>query len=173
MNELNAKMLHKKFHYSNGKLFHKTSPAANVKIGDVVGCDNGDGYWVTTIDSKRYKIHQLIFMMFFGYIPKCIDHINRDPSDNRFANLRAVEPSYNQVNTTKRINFDGKKTSSEFKGVCWNKKNSNWMSKISKHGKQIYLGSFKHEIDAARAYNEKAIELYGNHIIINNIEEEL
>jgi group I intron endonuclease len=48
-----------------------------------------------------------------------------------------------------------------------------WISSIVKNKKEIYLGSFFTEIQAALAYNKKAIELYGEDARINilSIEE--
>ena len=46
------------------------------------------------------------------------------------------------------------------------------MAKIPFNGKSIYIGKFKNEIDAAKAYNAKAIELYGDKARLNIIPEE-
>lgn len=61
--------------------------------------------------------------------------------------------------------------SSQYRGVCWNKRSSCWQTNIrAPRGKTIYLGLFNREIDAAIAYNTKAIELYGDEAILNKIK---
>ena len=63
-------------------------------------------------------------------------------------------------------------SSSIYIGVFYVKRNKNWMAKIPFNGKSIYIGKFKNEIDAAKAYNAKAIELYGDKARLNIIPEE-
>ena len=63
------------------------------------GCLGKDGYLAIGLDSQIYRSHRLAWKMAHGVDPtKTIDHINRDPLDNRIANLRDVcmlEQSYN------------------------------------------------------------------------------
>jgi hypothetical protein len=40
----------------------------------------------------------MIFLYTYGYLPSCIDHINRDSTDDRPANLRAATPALNARN---------------------------------------------------------------------------
>jgi hypothetical protein len=75
----------------------------------------------------------------------CVDHINRDPLDNRISNLRLVNRTTN--NRSKRVS--GK---SRFPGVSWHKQKRKWRAQITVDRKQIHLGLFACEQDAARAY---------------------
>ena len=50
---------------------------------------------------------------------------------------------------------------SEFKGVCWDKNTGKWRAYIGHNSKIVHLGSFKSEIIAAKVYDKKARELYG------------
>ena len=83
------------------------------------------------------------------------DHKSGNGLDNRRANLRMCNQSQNNQN---RHSFWG---TSKFKGVYWNKPANKWMARITLEGKLIYLGCFDFEIDAARAYDVKARELFG------------
>jgi hypothetical protein len=58
-------------------------------------------------------------------------------------------------------------TSSQFIGVMWSKKDKFWHSYIRFDGKQIDLGCFAEEIDAARARDKRAIELAGDAFRLN------
>lgn len=92
-----------------------------------------------------------------------VDHKNGDGLDNRRSNLRLCTPSQNCQNKTKQKT----KTSSKYKGVHWNKNMSKWHVQIEKNGVGIYLGCFKDEIEAAKVYDKKAIELFGEFARLN------
>lgn len=96
-----------------------------------------------------------------------IDHKNRIGLDNTKKNLRIATQSENQANAVKRRSMNGKKTSSKYKGVCWHKQRNKWSVNIGKNGKQIYLGLFESEEEAAKAYDEKARELFGEFARLN------
>lgn len=51
--------------------------------------------------------------------------------------------------------------SSVFSGVCWDASRKKWSARIKPDGKQIFLGRFKNEADAARAYDSAAVKFYG------------
>lgn len=91
-----------------------------------------------------------------------VDHINHDTLDNQRKNLRLVTQSQNQQNSKKRKNC-----SSKYKGVHWHKLTRKWRSKISSLGEPIHLGLYKSEIGAAKAYDKKAIELFGEFAYLN------
>jgi hypothetical protein len=65
-----------------------------------------------------------------------------------------------------------KNSSSKYFGVSWKKRDKSWRSAITYEGKSINIGHFKSEIDAALAYNKKALELYGNDVKLNIIGED-
>jgi hypothetical protein len=54
-----------------------------------------------------------------------------------------------------------KNPSSKYKGVHLNKKNNKWESKLCYMNKRYWLGHYDNEIDAAKAYDQKVIELIG------------
>jgi hypothetical protein len=96
-----------------------------------------------------------------------VDHINGNGLDNRRANLRPATKLQNAWNRKKiRGNF-----TSRFKGVSWFKRNSKWRAKITYKGKRIFLGYFDDEEAAARAYDAKARELFGEFAWLNLPED--
>jgi hypothetical protein len=64
-----------------------------------------------------------------------------------------------------------KGASSNFIGVCFAKSTGYWMATIRYNKKTISMGTFKTEMEAVFAYNEKAIELYGLDAKLNIIFE--
>jgi hypothetical protein len=58
---------------------------------------------------------------------------------------------------------------SKYMGVDWVKRlpSKNWRARIIRHKKDYSLGYFENEEDAARAYDKKAIELYGENARLN------
>ena len=152
------------FNYKDGNLYWKKINVKNqVKIGDHAGHLN-NRYYVIKINSKNYKLHQIIFLYHYGYIPKEIDHIDNDPLNNQIENLREVTHYQNMMNQKSTKN-----TSSIYKGVSWRKQNRKWVVQIQFNGKKKYLGLFTNEIDAALAYNIKAIECFGKYAWLNKL----
>jgi hypothetical protein len=91
------------------------------------------------------------------------DHINHDGMDNRKANLRAATRGQNVRNRKKFA----KSGSSKYKGVSSKKKTGKWVARISVNNKIKYLGCFKDEIEAARAYDEAAKIHHGEFACLN------
>lgn len=122
-----------------------------------------DGYAISTIDKKQIKMHRLILEKFekkeisYNYV---IDHINHDRIDNRVENLRIVSHSVNNQNRKKKQG-----TLSNYIGVSHSGRK--WRSSIIFQKKKYDLGTFQTEEDAAKAYNIKALEIYGNKAKIN------
>lgn len=155
------------FDYRDGKLYWKNKlyvNASRIKIGEQAGTLLKKGYRRIQIDKKKYFEHRLIWLYHYGYSPKEIDHINRIKDDNRIENLREVNRSQNMMNCKKQDDC-----SSIYKGVYWNKRNKRWQSQIVKNNIRIYIGLFNLEKDAAKAYNQKAIELFGEYAYLNLI----
>lgn len=93
-----------------------------------------------------------------------IDHIDCNGLNNQKNNLRIVTDSQNKMNRIPQ-----KKSTSEFKGVYWYKEYNKWVSKIKKNKVSYHLGYFIDEIDAAKAYNEKAKELFKEYAYLNKV----
>ena len=80
------------------------------------------------------------------------------------SNLRSVTSAINAHNKMKREGC-----SSQYIGVS--KKKNSWQAQISYDGVHMFLGSFDNEIDAAKAYNERAIFYYKECANLNIIED--
>lgn len=93
--------------------------------------------------------------------PQVADHINGNKLDNRRSNLRIVNRQQNNCNTGKRPRQSGVSPSSQFKGVCWLTRPQRWGARIRADGKYHTLGTFKDEVEAARAYDAAARVYHG------------
>jgi hypothetical protein len=60
-----------------------------------------------------------------------------------------------------------RKTSSRYIGVSFHKKKGKWMAVIGYKGKNVWLGRFDNEIDAAKAYDAAAKKYYGEFARLN------
>lgn len=138
-----------------------------VKKGKLAGYIGPNGYQYIGIDRSIYLTHRLAWLYMVGKFPKeHLDHLNRVSTDNRWENLRECNYAQNGSNTTKYKN-----NTSGFKGVCWNKNAQKWRSQIKYEGKTHYIGSFSNKIDAAKAYNKKTLEIFGEFAYQNIIKE--
>lgn len=103
-------------------------------------------------------------------INKEVDHINHNTLDNRVCNLRICTSSQNGMNRK-----PSQSKTSRYKGVSLDKQKrknkiySYWRAQIYKNGKQIRLGYFKSETEAAKTYNKKAKELFGEFALLNEL----
>lgn len=161
--DLTKEMCDDLFYYSDGKLIRKRTVAHTAKKGQVVGSRSTNGYLTVVIRQKRTCIHRVIFLMHHGFLPKIVDHINGKKDDNRIENLRASD--YTKNGLSHRQLKSGK--TSKYRGVCYAKRDKSWEAKIKFKGKTYRIGGFKNEIDAAKAYDERAFELVGEHATLN------
>lgn len=96
------------------------------------------------------------------------DHKDLNGLNNQKYNLRTSTKSQNNMNRKKQKGL----YTSKYKGVSWDKRSKTWHSQLHLNNKGMHIGYFKNEIDAAVAYNNKAIELFGEFARPNKIEDE-
>ena len=120
------------------------------------------GYVFRTDGLKEQSMHRMIKGILRGFE---MDHRNGDPLDNRKKNLRFCTRQQNAMNKKRRSD-----NTNRFKGVWSNKTKLNpWSAKIKISGKQIHLGCFATEEEAARSYNKAAKNLFSKFAILNFI----
>lgn len=124
------------------------------------GSDTSPGYAVHGFrrNGKRVVVymHRLIAEAPAG---SEADHINRDSLDNRRANLRAATRKENMRNRGYRRSRPG------YKGTSASGRY--WRAQIMVDGKQILLGTYNRQIEAAMAYDAAAREYFGEFAALN------
>jgi hypothetical protein len=169
--DIDPSEVRKSFSYNptTGILRWKVTDSRKVKPGDEAGCASPKegGRKVVVFRYKHIRTHILIWAFQTGEWPKNqIDHINRNPGDNRWINLRESTQGQNMKNTKTPIT-----NKSGFRGVYWHKTGGRWTSQIRVDGKKIYLGMFDTAEAAHKVYKAASEKLHGvfshyrNHIL--------
>lgn len=98
------------------------------------------------LNKRHYQAHRLAWKMMTGEDPGSltVDHINRNPFDNRFSNLRLADCSLQTRNQCS-------KGVSAHKGVHFSESRGKWVAMGWLNGKQVFLGRFPTEQEAAAA----------------------
>ena len=94
-----------------------------------------------------------------------VDHINGDGLNCTRNNLRFCSLSENAAN---RKSLQ-KNNTSGFNGVGWSKAKNKWRAYVQFQSKYIHLGYFVDPLEAAKAYNDKATELFGDFARLNKL----
>jgi hypothetical protein len=157
MIEYTQDLVKKHIRYEDGNLYWiDFSIRPTAKTGPI-GYKCKSGYVVIKFMKKTTTVHRIIFLYHHGYLPKGIDHINGDKSDNRIENLRDASHCQNMWNVKKKA-----ANTSGYKGVSFHKPAKKWISQIKKDNKHYYLGLFDCPKKAYEAYCNKALELHGD-----------
>ena len=144
------------FDYVNGELVRKVKRSHNADVGQVAGNKRKRGDSAVHIGGRLYLNHRLIWLYHHGAWPEGeIDHINRDPSDNRIENLRDVVRAINSSNRPVR-----KDCRVGIKGVS--RSGSKFFSRIALgNGKTKHLGTFDTPEEAHQVFKRAHAERYG------------
>jgi hypothetical protein len=145
---MNLDEIYKTFQYKDGNLFRKGKQVGFLKK------PNNRQYLAVMYKYKEYYVHQIVYLMHYGYIPKVIDHIDGNGLNNNISNLRACTQAQNCQNSKKR-----KDNSSGVKGVYWNTTRKKWIADFIFNGQRKILGQFD-SLEIAKQVIEKARKKY-------------
>jgi len=95
-----------------------------------------------------------------------IDHINRNPLDNRKENLRLATKQQNAFNTEK-YQFTKRPSKSKYKGVRLKTGKNPWIATLNIKGKSIHFGCFKEEKEAAEKADLEMFRVAGIFAYLN------
>ena len=171
--EITKELLHQKYSYCPiyiaRPLVHRNRGSGKTKRGDPVGT-LVQSYYRVNVDGRSISLHRAVWLYKHpgcykdSEIPPILDHINMNKQDNRYENLRPVSRNFNNFNVRKRED-----SSSNYRGVSWNKRSEKWTAQIKVGGKHRHLGIFpgtpEGEVAAALAWDRAAFEVYGEDAI--------
>lgn len=128
-----------------------------ISVGLVAGYKNYYGYCSIYIKGALFPAHRLAFLYMNGLMPvNFIDHVNGNPFDNKFDNLREASHLENMRNKKMR-----KDNTSGYVGIEYVNKSNRWRAVCNTGGKKNFLGSFASKEEASEAYNDFAKLKYG------------
>lgn len=126
---------------------------------------NSDGYPLSYNKGNRIRFHKLLL---HPKRNKYIDHIDRNPRNNCRDNLRICSQQENCFNQS--IRSDNR---TGHKGVGYDKRSNKYVTRIGFNGKRYTVGRYPPTENglkqASKAYNQKAIELFGEYAFLNEI----
>lgn len=137
----------------DGSLYYRKSGHL-VRAGDKAGHIH-NGYASVNIKGRNFRAHVLIWLIKTGALPTVtIDHIDRDRSNNRWANLRLATRHDQHGNMPIR-----RDNSSGVRGVS--REGNRWKAQIRRDGKKIHIGYFADVASAKAAYDAAAKQYFG------------
>ena len=148
-NDLTAARL-RELHYDP-----ETGVFTHRRTGKPAGNALPDGRLRICVDYRSYKAHRLAWLYVHGDWPNgCVDHINRDPSDNRIANLRDTTKAENTQNVT------AARKSSRLGLLGVRKVWRRYAARIKADGQERHLGYYDTPEEAHAAYLGAKRELH-------------
>lgn len=145
----------------DGTLWWKTTQRGRRSKAQAFTTKQKKGYLAGMVNGVRLSAHRVVWALHYGEWPSgWIDHINRDPSDNRVENLRIVDATQSNHNR-------GWAKRKGYKGVMKDPNCNKFRAQIQHQKKIYYLGLFSTSEEAARARDAKALELYGENALLN------
>lgn len=160
MTDMTADQLRALFHYNpDTGVFTRTADRGKWKAGTPVGSTNTIGYVVINTGRPLYA-HRLAFLWMTGDWPKhSVDHVDGNPANNRWSNLRDIPQKAN----TENIKKAKKQNSSGLLGVTWHAGAGKYMARIHVGHQSLHLGLFTDPEEAHQAYlTAKRLHHIGN-----------
>lgn len=126
----------------------------------------GKWYAVRSLGPRKNRKYILMHRLVHNVLPGMVcDHRNGNSLDNRNQNLRSCTQKDNVHNQSAH-----KDALSKYKGISCDKsskRRKRWRARIMSDGREKSLGYFDTELEAAKAYDQKAKELFGEFAKLN------
>jgi hypothetical protein len=145
------------YHLAAGYFTWRVSRGGTARAGTVAGGPDASGHIRIRIDGRLYSAHRLAFLTMTGRWPENdVDHIDGNPADNRWCNLRPATHAENARNQRTRTD-----NTSGVPGVGWHAASGKWQARIKVNGRFIHLGLFVELEDAVAARRAAELEPFG------------
>lgn len=134
---------------------------------------NNKGYWCVHMYLKckmyKFQVHRLIAEYFIpnpNNLPE-VNHIDGNPQNNSIENLEWCTHQYNMQHAWDNdlhknyhvcAGVKRKGSSSQYRGVHWDKIRKKWATHLGFNKKHYALGRFDDEVEAAKAYDKFIID---------------
>jgi len=129
--------------------FYRKVKRYKYKAGEIAGSLDKQGYICIKFNGEYWKAHRLAWAFVYGELPQgLIDHIDRNPQNNRIENLRIVSSRQNSQNRKNK-----------FVGTHFCNRRKHWIASANINGKCVYIGQSKDRKVAHSMYLEKIGEL--------------
>jgi len=98
--------------FETGLFVWKEQIGRRIRVGEVAGSYDKDGYIIIQIGGVKYKAHRLAYLYMTGEWPEEeIDHKDGNPANNVWSNLRDSTRVENIINSDRELGESG------FRGV--------------------------------------------------------
>jgi len=131
-------------------VFTRTGSGRGIRKTGSVGTVKPDGRREISIFGSRHYAHRIAWIIMTGSWPEnVIDHIDGDPSNNIWSNLRDVTVAENIQNQRRG---QSKNRENPLIGAALIAAKNKWVAQITVGRKKTHIGYFDSEIEAHTAY---------------------
>ena len=158
---LTAERLRELLHYdpATGHFTWLVQRGGTARVGSRAGCTCVDARITRrrlNVDRVLHQESRLAWLYMTGTWPEHeVDHIDRDPCNTKWSNLRAATRKQNIENSVHPLGASG------VRGVRWQR--GGWSARITHHRREIHLGRFERIEDAAEFRELARDMLYTHH----------
>lgn len=150
MKLLTLELIQLYFYLKDGELYtqNRRYESLNHKPVTILYTGKKRSYCYTGVGGYRLGIHRIVWALTYGYIPKELDHIDRDPTNNHISNLREVTHAENCLNREYPI-----ASNTGHRGI-YKTRHNDYIVRVIRNKKTKYLPRQKTLEDAVRVREE-------------------
>jgi hypothetical protein len=142
---------------ATGEFRWKKAAAICVKPGEIAGTIDPKGYRRISVKRVVYPAHRIAVLLMTGQWPDGeVDHIDRNPGNNKWENLRQCSARENTRNKSLMST-----NTSGVPGVSFDASKDKWIASIGVDRKRYNLGAFVRKADAIKAYMRGSLKYHG------------